>query len=779
MRRLSSIALALSFASALAVRSATAATFTVNVLTDTNDTTPGDGVCADSVGKCSLRAALQEVGARSGGDTINFSLSGTIVLSNSLPLVSQPNTLIDGIGHTVVVQGGTVGGLTLSSSNNTVYRIAFTGFNSHDAVDINSGSNNNALQFLVIGGSTTASGISISGNNNTVTGCLVGTDSTGTAANANQVGVRIVAGSGNQIGSLGGRNVLSGNSSYGVVVDAAAAGNTIAANFIGTDVTGNSALPNSQAGISISGSGTIVGTSSFAAGGNVISGNNFYGIVLTGATNTTIEGNYIGIANNGTAALGNGRIGVWLTFSSSGTLIGGTGSGRNVISGTPPGVGAGVQVDSGVSGTTITGNFIGTDATGLSAIQNVVGVLLHAPATVGGSAAGAGNVISGNGIGIELASAGSGWTIAGNFIGVGVDGTTPLGNLNHGIDVQNASTSGTIGGTAAGAGNRIVGNGGTGVLVESGTSVPRLVAILGNSIHDNLGLGIDLAPGGVKGVTANDACDLDSGPNDLQNFPVITAASSSAGSTIIQGTLNSTASSTFRVELFASPTADPSGFGQGKTFLGAVAGNVNTDGSCNATWSITVPGTLTGQFITATATSAAGSGSTSEFSQAVAAIAGAGAPVLTISKSAPASVTAGSQLTYTITYGNTGSASASGVTIQDVIPTGATFASATAGGTLSGSVITWNIGSLGAGVTGQTVQFTVNVTGAAGTSLVNSTYLIAATGTGPVTGSPVITAIAAATLPPTRNIPATGIPGLIVLAGLLGAAGVMLLRMRG
>ena len=117
-----------------------------------------------------------------------------------------------------------------------------------------------------------------------------------------------------------------------------------------------------------------------------------------------------------------------------------------------------------------------------------------------------------------------------------------------------------------------------------------------------------------------------------------------------------------------------------------------------------------------------------------------GQPTLTVSKSAPASVATGSTLTYTITYGNTGTQNAANVVIRDTVPTGTTFVSATNGGTLSGGVVTWNVGTVNAGVTGQTVSFTVQVNATSG-SVTNSNYTIEATGISPVAGAPVSTTV--------------------------------------
>ena len=113
---------------------------------------------------------------------------------------------------------------------------------------------------------------------------------------------------------------------------------------------------------------------------------------------------------------------------------------------------------------------------------------------------------------------------------------------------------------------------------------------------------------------------------------------------------------------------------------------------------------------------------------------------LTISKSAPASVVSGADLIYTITYGNAGQTSATGVVITDPLPAGTSFVSATAGGQLSAGVVTWNIGTVASGVTGRTVSFTVHVNATSGT-VDNSNYTIEGTGAPPVSGSPVSTAI--------------------------------------
>src|SRR4029077_11501094 len=132
-----------------------------------------------------------------------------------------------------------------------------------------------------------------------------------------------------------------------------------------------------------------------------------------------------------------------------------------------------------------------------------------------------------------------------------------------------------------------------------------------NSIFSNNGLGIDLKG---DGVTANDLGDADNGPNQLQNYPVLTFANSAA---VIQGTLNSVANKPYRIDFFSSPAADNSGFGEGQTWIGSV--NVTTDAKGNAAFNMDFPGSLTpGSVVTATATgTGTGASGTSEFSAAI------------------------------------------------------------------------------------------------------------------------------------------------------------------
>jgi hypothetical protein len=249
----------------------------------------------------------------------------------------------------------------------------------------------------------------------------------------------------------------------------------------------------------------------------------------------------------------------------------------------------------------ILGNYLGTDYTGTLALGNDVGVsLIGGGNVIGGTTAADRNVISGNSDGIDIGvgstPASNNNVVEGNCIGTDASGTQPLGNV-LGVAVFSIGASHTlIGGTTPGASNLIAFNSKAGVNADAGVST----RILGNGIFANGGLGIDV---GGDGVTSNT-------PNGAQNFPVLQSAVTAGGVTTVEGTLNSTANTTFRLEFFADPAPDPSGFGQGQTFLGAI--NVHTDGNGNSAFTALLSAVPVGQFLSATSTGPAG---TSEFAQ--------------------------------------------------------------------------------------------------------------------------------------------------------------------
>lgn len=315
--------------------------------------------------------------------------------------------------------------------------------------------------------------------------------------------------------------------------------------------------------------------------------------------------------------------------------------------------GNGIVIQGG-TGNTIAGNFIGTNVTGNAPVPNqAAGVLIsNAPDnTVGGATAAQGNLISGNaGEGVVLLGAdATGNSLQRNLIGTQADGASALGNGAAGVFLDENPSDNSIG-----PNNTIAYNGGDGVWVRSGTGN----TIKTNSIFTNTELGIDL--GTDNTVTPNDEYDPDAGANNLQNFPVLTSASS----TTTGGVLDSTPNTTFTIQFFSSPTlvgCDPSGFGEGQTFLGQAS--LPTDGSGHVffTAGFSLPD---GNFVTATATDPYGN--TSEFSNCIEV---PSAPVLSINKEVQdlngGAALPGDTLLYTINYSNTGNAPATGVFITD------------------------------------------------------------------------------------------------------------------
>ena len=156
-----------------------------------------------------------------------------------------------------------------------------------------------------------------------------------------------------------------------------------------------------------------------------------------------IKGNLIGTDVTGSLDLGNSTNGVQILNSASLNTIGGvTLADRNIISGNN---GDGILIDTtSPDGNSILGNYIGTDISGTSALANsVYGVFVRSKNnTIGGTAAGAGNLISGNiggGVGIS-SSAATGNTVQGNYIGTNAVGTGDLGNIQSGVAIGSGAS---------------------------------------------------------------------------------------------------------------------------------------------------------------------------------------------------------------------------------------------------------------------------------------------------------------------------------------------------
>ncbi len=558
-------------------------------------------------GLISLREAITAANntANIGGnpDEIRFNIVGagphTINLLSSLPLINEA-LLIDGWSEP-------------DFAGTPIIELNGAGAGGGNGLNLNA--NGSTIRGLVINRFGNV-GIQLSGvSNSLIVGNYIGTDVSGTVDLGNGGnGITIDASDMNTIGgtTAADRNVISGNNSHGISLQSNAANNTIIGNYIGTNAEGTAALGNTNWGIAVNtgaNNNTIGGSS--AAERNVISGNTI-GLDFTGVgvTLNTVSGNYIGLNAAGNAVVANTNAAFSIAASANANVIGGaTSAYRNVIAGAGL---DGIRIN-GADDTQILSNYIGTDATGtidFGFTQEGVEVLNGSGTIIG--AIGQGNLISGNnGPGIGLQTGATNTIIQGNLIGTNAAGTSGLANSLDGIQIVLGASNTTVGGTVAGQGNIIAFNGLHGiVLTGNGTGN----AIRGNSIHSNTLRGIDLDN---DGVTTNDLGDGDLGANELQNYPVLTSAVSVGGSTTIQGTFNGAVSTTFNLDFFSSPTADPSDNGEGTVYLGS--DSVMTDGSGNATINtVLATSVTTGHVVTATATDA--SNNTSEFALNVMAV---------------------------------------------------------------------------------------------------------------------------------------------------------------
>jgi len=365
---------------------------------------------------------------------------------------------------------------------------------------------------------TGGSGIHIQTNGNLVMGNFLGTDVNGTAAGpGNGHGVVIDStASNNTIGGTGAGagNVISGNSGDGI--DISGDGNFVQGNKIGTNAAGTAALGN---GISGLGAGVRLGGTFNMIANNVISGNVSEGIFITVGGNMVL-GNFIGTNAAGTAAVGNGLSGITVQQSAGNLIRGNTVSGNGVVNG-----GDGINlIGSDSQGNLIQANRVGTDASGAQALPNIGdGVFVTGPNnTIGGTGAGAGNVISSNrfgGLGIQGVTPG-GNQVLGNFIGTNAAGTAALGNGFAGISLDQTTgnvirgnvVSGNGAGPFGGDGIDLTGSGSQGNLIQAnrvGTDASGAQAV------PNIGDGVSLAsPNNTIGGTGSGAGNVISGNKD-------------------------------------------------------------------------------------------------------------------------------------------------------------------------------------------------------------------------------------------------------------------------
>lgn len=504
-------------------------TFTVNSLGDDADANTGDGICETATpGECTLVAAIEQ--ANSNGNPSEQDL----IQFNILPKDGNPKTIVTSGSDYEITQNVKIDGYTQldgASENNqaapapldSVLRIV---------LDVND--------------SLSGGGIVIGADGVEITGLVI--NNTRHAMDA----VTIVEGSGVKIRG----------------------------NYINTSADGMTSVHEGGSGIGINpeADNAVIGGSD-PADRNIITAGDYAGINITGSDSdlvegTVIKGNNIFVAKDSVTALP--PDGTWdfnlgtgiAAYNVDDLEIGGEISGEgNVIenanSGDPNTSNAhGIQLDGqgshtatnvSILGNRLVGNDRGINLRG-SGVSNV---------SIGSSSAGGRNIISDSkAAGLLIQEGASDISILNNGIGVASDGTTALGNDGDGISIMDGSTGISIGGVGANEGN-IIANNSRGVVLGGNSS--NSVAILGNSIYANTGLGIDLAG---DGVTPNDPLDSDPGQNTLLNFPVLYEPVESGGDTDIPFDYDLPAGS-YRIEFFSNTSADSTGYGEGEEFIGS------------------------------------------------------------------------------------------------------------------------------------------------------------------------------------------------------------------
>ena len=624
-------------------------------------------VNVNDAGVGSLRQAILDANDFPGLDSIAFSIPGTgmhtIALTAGLPQIVDP-VVLDGTtqpgyaGRPLVqldgTRAGVVHGLLVLGGGSVVRGLCINRFEL-DGIHIESGGENiiegnfigtdltgrlplgNAAVGITvyessdnrIGGTNAGNvisanrlaGIYIAGESSTrnqIQGNWVGTDVLGGTNLGNTLdGVYIYDAPGNIVGGNDSRvrNLISGNGGSGVsIYGNGAAGNKVFGNFVGTDSSGKFALGNSGDGVTITDAGgSLIGGVTPSAR-NLLSGNVWSGVGISGASasQTLVQGNFIGVDVTGSARLGNGYTGVDVADGPSNSVGGVLAGAGNLISGNSD---SGVALRAGATGSVVQGNFIGTDVLGSLSLGNAAGgIYIYGAANclIGGTVPEAGNLISGDQkVGISIGDPGAtGNVVQGNFIGTTADGLSAMGNQWHGIEILNSASNNIVGGHARGAANRIAfaqTAGYDGIRVRDGCIGNR---IQGNSVFSNSDLGIDL---GVGGVTPNDPGDLDVGANMLQNFPVLTSASGRFLTTV-NGTLDTLPSRSYELDFYVNAAPDPTGYGEGERWIGSRFVTTDASGHANFSATLTNSAAVIG-FVSSTATDA--SGNTSEFSLCV------------------------------------------------------------------------------------------------------------------------------------------------------------------
>jgi gliding motility-associated-like protein len=450
-------------------------------------------------------------GANTSGNVIyhNFigiNSSGTQAKSNNIGVSISSCTVanyvgdINHINNYPVISGNNAGIIIDNSSNQHVYnsRIGTISNGTVALSNVNGIVIQNSSTNTIVGGIGLKSNL-ISGNtnvgieinscsSNTIIGNQIGTDFNGTAPLANNVGIHILGGTSNIIGTgvAGEENLISSNTTIGIVLENNADSTIIKSNFIGTGPGGNSVFAGSGNNLGV----IIKNTTSFntigglVGEGNIFANNNI-SILIDNSSNQIIEGNKIGFNTAGSSYIGNTllNVGIYLNDASLNT-IGNVNAGyENAIANQD----IGVFIDNSDQ-TTVVNNYIGNDLLGNSVLSGGVGaqnIGIRIDSTATNNVIGPGNVISGNNLGISILRSGtSNNRVKNNFIGVNSSGNALLPNY-IGIKIGNGASNNIIGGLYSIDKNVISGNAITAIkIINPGTS--------NNIVSGNLvGLGDD------------------------------------------------------------------------------------------------------------------------------------------------------------------------------------------------------------------------------------------------------------------------------------------------
>ncbi|SFZ89409.1 hypothetical protein SAMN05428642_101246 [Flaviramulus basaltis] len=405
----------------------------------------------------------------------------------------------------------------------------------------------------VISGNTSAGIAIVSGNNNKILGNYIGTNESGTLALANGIGIALQD-ENNSVGgqAIGSRNIISGNTTGIEISQSASSGSLVVGNYIGLNALGNSALANAI-GISLTSSSIscIIGGSD-PLDRNIISGNSNIGISASGTSHIIIN-NYIGLNPEGTGIIKNDNEGLKFTGTLTNTQVS-----ENIISGNGTSSSTSKNVNfNAANGVHFFRNKVGTLADGNTVISNIgVGLAFNNSSnnTIGGSSELEGNVIGNHNLNaVSMVFNCSNNAFSYNKIGVGLDGASDIGNGLIGIGISGTNLGNTIA-------NNIIANNQKGIELNTFTGTPTQVAISENSIYNNSVIGIDLV-----GTTENDLDDADTGANNLQNTPEISAINYLGGDeieiTYMVTSSESNSSYPLLIEFFGADN------GQGKFFI--------------------------------------------------------------------------------------------------------------------------------------------------------------------------------------------------------------------